>query len=183
MIGRKTNRRHMTGDHHGQTPSRATPQVTAANDVSARTGREDRAEQVVRVGGLVLLLGKRPVDHQRLPREVLKVRSAGHHALVGVPLVAYGGDRGHHLEPQGLPPGWIGKHGITRLRSSPRAWWSLWPPFGACYGQSLVRGAGWPAADGRADAVSVPAPEGAVSWGTLMSLVSSFALPGCSAHA
>jgi len=29
----KTNRRHMTGVHHGQTPRRATPQVTAMNEI------------------------------------------------------------------------------------------------------------------------------------------------------
>jgi hypothetical protein len=39
----------------------------------------------MRVDGLVLLFGKRPVDQQRLPRLVLKARSACHYALVCVP--------------------------------------------------------------------------------------------------
>jgi hypothetical protein len=58
-----------------------------------------------RAGGLLLLLVERPADDQRLPREVLKAGSAGHHALVSVALTAHCGDRGHHLEPQGRPPG------------------------------------------------------------------------------
>jgi hypothetical protein len=33
MIRRKTNRRHMTGDHHGQTAGRATLQVTATDEI------------------------------------------------------------------------------------------------------------------------------------------------------
>ena len=33
MIRRKTNRRHVTGDHHGRTPRRATLQVAAADEI------------------------------------------------------------------------------------------------------------------------------------------------------
>jgi hypothetical protein len=33
VIRRKTNRRHMTGDHHGQTTRRATLLVTAADEI------------------------------------------------------------------------------------------------------------------------------------------------------
>jgi hypothetical protein len=33
VIRRKTNRRHMTGDHHGQTPRRAILQVAAADEI------------------------------------------------------------------------------------------------------------------------------------------------------
>ena len=34
MIRRKTNRRHMTGDHHGQTAGTATPLVRAVDEIS-----------------------------------------------------------------------------------------------------------------------------------------------------
>jgi hypothetical protein len=33
VIRRKTNRRHMTGDHHGQTARRATLPITAADEI------------------------------------------------------------------------------------------------------------------------------------------------------
>ena len=33
MIRRKTNRRHMIGDHHGQAAGRATLQVTATDEI------------------------------------------------------------------------------------------------------------------------------------------------------
>jgi len=33
VVGRKTNRRHMTGDHHGRTARRATLLVTAMNEI------------------------------------------------------------------------------------------------------------------------------------------------------
>ena len=33
VISRKTNRRHMTGDHHGRTAARATLLVTAADEI------------------------------------------------------------------------------------------------------------------------------------------------------
>jgi hypothetical protein len=33
VIRRKTNRRHMTGDHHGRTAGRATLLVTAADEI------------------------------------------------------------------------------------------------------------------------------------------------------
>jgi hypothetical protein len=37
MMSRKTNRRHMTGDHHGRAAARATLLVTAANEILGRT--------------------------------------------------------------------------------------------------------------------------------------------------
>jgi hypothetical protein len=33
VIRRKTNRRHMTGDHHGQTPRRQLRMVKAADEI------------------------------------------------------------------------------------------------------------------------------------------------------
>ena len=39
MIRRKTNRRHMTGDHHDRTATRATLLVTAADEILGTTGR------------------------------------------------------------------------------------------------------------------------------------------------
>jgi hypothetical protein len=33
MVRRNTNRRHMTGDHHGWTAGRATPLVRAADEI------------------------------------------------------------------------------------------------------------------------------------------------------
>jgi hypothetical protein len=36
MVRRKTNRRHMTGDHHGRTARRATLLVTATDEILGR---------------------------------------------------------------------------------------------------------------------------------------------------
>jgi hypothetical protein len=56
VIRRKTNRRHMTGDHHGRTATRATLLVTAADEFSARTGAPPRP--VMPLSGTLAAFGR-----------------------------------------------------------------------------------------------------------------------------
>jgi hypothetical protein len=89
VIKRKTNRKHMIGDHHGRTARRATLLVRALGHVRQLLGvrpshwrRENRPGRVCLDAGLLLPAGSLAVrcSSSARPRPALPAPGAGHGA-------------------------------------------------------------------------------------------------------